>query len=137
VRIGTLIHKELLDIVRDRRTILSMIIIPLVAIPLLIFVVSFFVYAREKRTVRETYTVAVSEQIKDHALEKLLRKNNLNLIFSSNPSQDIMDKKAEAGLEYKDKIYIIYMDASSKESKVAAERCDLKGWRIIKLIRKF
>lgn len=124
MRIGTLIYKELLDIVRDKRTILSMIIIPLVAIPLLIFVVSFFAYAREKRTFRETYTVAVSNEIKDNELVRLLRDSKLNILFSSNPSQDIIDKKAKAGVDYKNKIYIVYMDASSKESKVAAERCE-------------
>ncbi|HHF58331.1 MAG TPA: ABC transporter permease [candidate division WOR-3 bacterium] len=124
MRISTLIHKELLDIVRDKRTILSMIIIPLVAIPLLIFIVSFFAYAREKRTFRETYTVAINNKIKDNELLKLLKDSKLNILFSSNPSQDIIDKKAKAGLDYKNKTYIVYMDASSKESKVAAERCE-------------
>ncbi len=52
-------RKEMLDTLRDRRTLLSMVALPLVAIPLLFVVGSKFMSIAEKKAGEEAVTVAV------------------------------------------------------------------------------
>ena len=55
----TIYKKEMLDTIRDRRTLISMIVVPLVAIPLLFVVMSKFVSSTEKKAGDEALTIAV------------------------------------------------------------------------------
>ncbi len=57
--ISLIFRKEILDITRDRRTVMSMIVVPLVAFPLLIFGISSLMLSQMKKMESVKYTVFV------------------------------------------------------------------------------
>src|ERR1017187_8961012 len=52
-------QKEMLEIFRDRRTMISMVVVPLLAIPLLFSLINGFMTSREKEAEGEALTVGV------------------------------------------------------------------------------
>jgi sodium transport system permease protein len=66
--IFTIYQKEMLELTRDRRTLISMIALPLAAIPVLFIVTSHFVSSREKTAETEAAKIAVSANVKTAGL---------------------------------------------------------------------
>src|SRR5882762_10797312 len=65
LRISSAVYqKELLEIFRDRRTMISMIVVPLVAIPLMFNLINRFMTSREKQAEGESITVGVLDESK-------------------------------------------------------------------------
>jgi sodium transport system permease protein len=58
--IPAIYRKEMLDMARDRRTLISMVAVPLVAIPLLFLFVSKFMKSAEQRANAEAMSIAVA-----------------------------------------------------------------------------
>ena len=52
-------QKEMLEIFRDRRTMISMVVVPLLAIPLLFSLINGFMSSREKEAQGEALSVGV------------------------------------------------------------------------------
>ena len=46
--VRTIYHKEMLEMVRDRRTLLSMVLVPIIAMPLLFKVANFFLSSQRR-----------------------------------------------------------------------------------------
>jgi len=57
--IWLLYRKEMLDTVRDRRTIVSMVLVPIVAMPLLFLAMQTIISFVEKRAGQEALTISV------------------------------------------------------------------------------
>src|SRR5258708_32174922 len=65
LRISAAVYqKELLEIFRDRRTMISMVVVPLVAIPLMFNLINRFMSSREKQAEGESITVGVLDESK-------------------------------------------------------------------------
>ncbi len=52
-------RKEMIDMIRDRRTLVSMIVVPIVAMPVMFFLMNQFVVSAGKKAQEEAVTVAV------------------------------------------------------------------------------
>lgn len=66
--------KELLDIVRDRRTLMSMIVVPLLLIPAMMFLIGVLTASSMKDLEEQGYTVAVVNEASAPALADSLRE---------------------------------------------------------------
>lgn len=79
-------RKELLDIIRDRRTIISMIVIPLVMMPLMMLLVSSIVMKELEKIEASTFTVMVVHPERASGIMDVLRDvDNLEVL-------DLMDR---------------------------------------------
>ena len=76
----TIYGKEMLELSRDRRTLISMIVVPLAAIPVLFMVMSYFMTAREKTAESEAVTVAVQANLRTPGLAAALRGAGMALV---------------------------------------------------------
>lgn len=127
MQLKTLLRKELLDVIRDKRTIISMIVVPLVAIPLLTGGFAFLMYKSEQKVKEATYKVAVDEKVNDKIVD-FLSKEKLEPIKTSSTVIEslIISKQVHAGIMF-DSVswaFVILYDASNRRSEESATRCE-------------
>lgn len=78
--VATVFRKELLEMVRDRRTLVSMVLVPILAMPLLFSVMHYFMSSSEKQAAQESVTLAVPERLVMPGLEGALRAAGFKLL---------------------------------------------------------
>lgn len=122
-------RKELLDLLRDRRTLISMVVLPLLVMPLLIGGLSYFM-ARTERKARETaHPIAVRREIALSGLLEALSDAGLVPEEAPDPRTAVSEKRAEAGVEVAGSEaqprVSIFLDRTRTTSEVAANRVEL------------
>ena len=95
----TIYRKEMLDTIRDRRTLISMIAVPLLAIPLLLLVMSRFVSSTEKKAGDEALTIAVRGVGRMPELLIALSQAGFKLASRDDLEAAIAKKEIAAGVE--------------------------------------
>ncbi len=121
--IATIYRKEILEIVRDRRTLISMVLVPIVAMPLLFAVMHYFMSSSDKRAREEAETIAVPGRIAMPGLEDSLRNAGFHLVVHPDPRAAVQSKQAAAGLaESQPGVVRLYVDGSRSASDKAASR---------------
>ncbi len=125
--VTTVYRKELLELVRDRRTVISMIVVPIVAMPLLFSVMNYFMSSSEKMADEESTTIAVSGPLTMPGLETALQSAGFQLKTTSDQRAAVSGKTAAAALEEVrspggDAQLRIYDDATRPASEKAAGR---------------
>jgi len=95
----TIYRKEMLDTIRDRRTLISMIAVPLLAIPLLLLVMSRFVSSTEKQAGDEALTIAVRGAGRLPGLLNALTAAGFRLTSRDDLKAAIDKKEIAAGVE--------------------------------------
>jgi len=90
--IRTVAAKELLDLLRDRRTILSMVVIPVLAIPLLVSGVAWFsVHSMRKLESQRARVAVVGEQYAGERLDGLRGGADSALVYETAPQGRTVD----------------------------------------------
>jgi len=97
--VATVYRKELLELVRDRRTVISMVVVPIVAMPLLFSVMNYFMSSSEKKADEESTTIAVSGPLTMPGLEAALQSAGFQLKTTSDLRAAVSGKTAAAALE--------------------------------------
>lgn len=96
--VRTIYHKEMLEMVRDRRTLLSMVLVPIIAMPLLFKVANFFLSSSDEQAEREAMTIAVPESLTMPGLADALRTAGFQLDPAADPRASVTSKKAAAAV---------------------------------------
>jgi sodium transport system permease protein len=125
--VTTVYRKELLELVRDRRTVISMIVVPIVAMPLLFSAMNYFMSSSEKKADQESNTVAVSGPLAMPGLEAALKSAGFQIETASDLRAAVSGKSAAAAIEEirsdtGDLLIRIYDDATRPASEKAAEK---------------
>ncbi len=122
----TIYRKEMLDTIRDRRTLISMVAVPLLAIPLLLLVMSRFVSSTEKKAGDEALTIAVRNVGRMPELLIALSQAGFKLASRDDLEAAIAKKEIAAGVEpVKGAAGIevrVYSDLTRRSSDVADGR---------------
>lgn len=98
-QVPVIYKKEILDTVRDRRTLISMIILPVAAMPLLLFVLGKFISSAEKKAGEEAVTIAVRGGDAVPGLTEALKQSGFELAASEDLRAAVEKKEIAAGLE--------------------------------------
>ncbi len=95
-------RKELMDILRDRRTIFGMFIFPLMMFPLLTVGINRFIMSSAEKAKKDSAEIMLIGDENAPALAKLLRETDgLRLVpFSSDYAAQISEKKLRAAVEF-------------------------------------
>jgi sodium transport system permease protein len=97
--IGVVYRKEMKDALRDPRTILLMIIFPLLINPLIFFGIGKMAASEEKQINSTHFVIAVQGLSELPALADSLRANpNITLVDATDPKADVLSKRAAAAL---------------------------------------
>ncbi|HEV2445882.1 MAG TPA: ABC transporter permease subunit [Candidatus Sulfopaludibacter sp.] len=125
--VSVVYRKELLELVRDRRTLVSMVLVPIIAIPLLFFVMQYFISSSEKQAAQEAINIAVPPRIGMPGLEDTLKAAGFHLVPASDLRAAVGPKKAAAGIEATrneagEAVVRLYVDGSRGASDVAAAK---------------
>ena len=124
----TIYKKEMLDTIRDRRTLISMVVVPLAAIPLLFLVMSKFVSSSEKIAGNEAAAIAVRNADRLPGLLNALAQAGFKLATRDDIKAAIERKEIAAGVEPVElpgqgKIEVrVYADLTRRSSEVASGR---------------
>jgi sodium transport system permease protein len=117
--------KELMDVLRDRRALISMLVVPLVVFPLLIGGMSRLIPLIAQRAEQEASTLSVAARISTPAIRDGLEKAGLRLVEKDDLKAAVLDKSVGAAVEEiagsPPKIQF-YVDASNDASSAAGAR---------------
>ena len=97
--VPAIFRKEMLDTIRDRRTLVSMIVVPLAAMPLLFFVIGKFMSTAEKKAGEEAATIAVRGAERVPGLLNALAAAQFTLVEKPDLKAAIERKEIAAAVE--------------------------------------
>ncbi len=97
--IRVLFRKELLDLLRDRRTLISLVIAPMLVGPAIMSVMSYYIRRSEQQAKVERYKVGVREDVQLAGLRDALNAAGLEVRDENAPQQAVVDKKVTFGIE--------------------------------------
>lgn len=121
MRFRVLFLKEIKEIIRDRRAIISMILVPLIAIPAILLAVSYFTASAMSKIEKAPHSVAVKPGLPLPGLDSLLSGAGLSPFPSDSPRKAVENKDADIGIWWErldDGTFAItlYHDASDEAS---------------------
>lgn len=119
--------KELLEMSRDRRTLISMVVVPVVVFPLLFSVVGKFTQSRQQQAAGESSTIGVHSVASIPTIADALRAANLTLVEKADLRRAVDQKEVAAAVEETplangDHQIVIYIDRSRQASSIAGDR---------------
>lgn len=123
--IPVIYRKEMLDTVRDRRTLISMVVVPIAAMPLLFLFVGRFVSSAERKAGEEAVTIAVEGSERLPGLLNALAGAGFKFVSKADLKAAVEKKEIAAGVE---PVVLasgatevrIYTDLTRQASEVAA-----------------
>jgi sodium transport system permease protein len=117
--------KELMDVLRDRRALISMLVVPLVVFPVLIGGMTRLIPLIAQRAEQEASTLSIAARISTPAFRDGLEKAGLRLVDKGDLKAAVQDKSVGAAVEEiagSPPQIQIYVDASSPASSAAGDK---------------
>jgi sodium transport system permease protein len=125
--ISAIYRKEMLDLVRDRRTLVSMVLVPVAVFPAILFIATRVVGSMQDKAEREAKTMTVGVKLSSTAIRDALRKAEIRIADKDDLRDGLEKKTIVAGLEEiptagKPSKLVIYSDNSNPTSSASADR---------------
>lgn len=118
-------QKEMLDLMRDRRTMISMVALPVLLIPLLLNVSTRLMSRVQENAEQEAKTMAVGLKSVSPAVRQALEAAKIPLVDRGDLKDAVLNKSIAAGVEEVEgppAEILLYVDGSNPTSSAAAER---------------
>jgi sodium transport system permease protein len=120
--------KEVLDLLRDRRTIISMLVFPLLVMPLIFLGLNFFLIRSINRAKDKQFSIALKQETGLEGITTSLEQAGFKVRPSENPRRAVENKETELGVdvsgETNSPAIRIYADQSQLEVTVAGGRIE-------------
>jgi sodium transport system permease protein len=138
--ITTIYRKEMLDMLRDRRTMISMVVVPLVVFPLVVSVMLRFSSRLEQNAETEARSMGIAVRVTTPSVREALEKTGLAIKERDDLRAAIEKKESAASVEEKSGVIEIYVDSSNPTSSAAGDKIrtaltELKDQRIRESLR--
>ncbi len=118
----TILHREVIDLLRDRRTLVTMILLPLVAFPLIGLGVSKFIEMTGKKSEAEATTVGVLAAASSPEVTAAIARAGLRAVVQANLRDAVEQKRVAAAIEQEGADIRILLDATRGASTMAGEK---------------
>lgn len=127
-KILTIYKKEIKDTLRDRRTLMVMVLVPIILYPVLFSVMGQIMSIGSQKLESEISAIAHIHEIPNELDSLLQKEDKLEITVSSNPESDLKNGNIQAYLEIKhfsitDSLFIYY-DGALDRSRLARERVE-------------
>lgn len=120
--------KEILDLLRDRRTIISMLVFPLLVMPLIFLGLNYFLSRSINRAQDKQFDLALKQETGLEGITTSLEQAGFKVRPSDNPRRTVENKETEFGVdvsgEANSPAVRIYADQSQLEATVASGRIE-------------
>ncbi len=98
MKFWVLLRKELTEIIRDRRAVISTLVLPFVAIPFVLMAVGYFMNTSSKQVDTAEKPVAVQADFPEDDLISALKGTGLSVYRSQDPAEDVRQNLAVIGI---------------------------------------
>jgi len=121
-------QKEMLEVFRDRRTMISMVVVPLLAIPLLFSLINGFMSSREKEAQGEALSVGVLGEDKLPTVIQSLKAAGFQPVLKADLRAAVEKKDVAAAVEETEdaatgeKHVNVYIDRTRQASEIAGDK---------------
>ncbi len=141
--IRAIYQKELLDLVRDRRTLISMVVVPVIVLPLIFNLAGRFAGKVEQNAEEEAKTMGIATRVSTPSIREALEKTGLQMSQKDDLKAAVENKTSAAAVEELPGTpprIEIYVDSSNPTSSAAADKirmalADLKDQRVRESLR--
>jgi sodium transport system permease protein len=120
--------KETLDLLRDRRTIISMLVFPLLMMPMIFLGLNYFLSRTINRAKDKQFSIALKQETGLEGMTQSLEQAGFKVRPSENPRRAVEDKETDLGVdvsgETNSPAIRIYADQSQLEVNVAGGRIE-------------
>ncbi len=125
--LAAIYRKEMLDLIRDRRTLISMVVVPVFVFPIIMSLMGFVIGAMEDKAERESKTQTIGLNVANPAVRETLSKAGLVVADKDNLRTLIEQKAIVAGVEEvaaagQTPEFRVYSDNSNPTSAAASEK---------------
>src|SRR5262245_2331776 len=121
-------HKEMLDLLRDRRTIISMVVFPVVIMQILFLGLNYFLFRTISRAQDKQFSLALKEETGLEGLTLSLEQAGFIVRPADDPHRAVENKETELGIavsgETNSPVVRIYADQSQVGAMVASGRIE-------------
>jgi sodium transport system permease protein len=120
--------KETLDLMRDRRTIISMLVFPLLVMPMIVLGSNYFLIRLINRAKDKQFSIALKQETGLEGMTQSLEQAGFKVRQADNPRRAVENKETELGVdvsgETNSPAIRIYADQSQLEVNVAGGRIE-------------
>jgi sodium transport system permease protein len=95
--LAAVFRKEMLDILRDRRTLISMVAMPVLVIPLMMFFMGSLIGRAEQKAEEEMKRLGIAAKLATGRFRPALAASGLPLRAAADPAEAVREKKAAVG----------------------------------------
>jgi sodium transport system permease protein len=126
--VRVLFRKEALDLIRDRRTLISMVVAPMLIGPLIMAATNYYIRRSEQEARVERFKVGVRESTELAGLRPALQSAGLDVIRTDAPRAAVESKQVTFGVEVsgavEKPVVVFYSDNSDMKASMARRRVD-------------
>lgn len=125
--VRTMYAKEMLDMFRDRRSLISMIVVPVIAMPAIFSVVHYFTQNLGKKAERDSARIGISASISQPGIRDALKSAGFELVPEPDARAAVENKSVPASLDEErvpgnaDQI-VIFIDKTREASSIAGDK---------------
>jgi sodium transport system permease protein len=125
--VRTMYAKEMLDMFRDRRSLVSMIVVPVIAMPAIFTVVHYFTQNLGKKAERESARIGISASVSEPSIRDALKSAGFELVPEADARAAVENKVVPASLDEErvpggtDQI-VIFIDKTREASSIAGDK---------------
>ncbi len=123
--IFTVYRKEVTDFLRDRRTILSLIVAPLVVMPMFMLGTTFFLNRSQAQAKQKRFVIGIREEIAVEGIEAAIAKAGFQARRVDDPRAAVESKTIDIGIEVaraEAPLVKIYSDPTQGEIEIRVAR---------------
>jgi sodium transport system permease protein len=125
--VTTIYAKEMLDMFRDRRALISMIVVPVIAMPGIFAVVHYFTESLGKKAVQESARIGISARVAQPGVQDALKISGFDLVPKPDARAAVVDKSVAAAVDQEtgsdgSAQLVIFVDKTREASSIAGER---------------
>ena len=123
--IQAIYRKEMLDLLRDRRTMISMLVVPLVVFPLIMQVALGLTSRIQEKSAEEAKTLGIAAHVSTPAVREALEKIGIPIVERDDLPSSVEKKTVAAAIEEipgTPTQMQIYVDSSNPTSSAAADK---------------
>jgi sodium transport system permease protein len=125
--VSTIYGKEMLDMFRDKRSLISMIVVPVIAMPGIFAVVHYFTESLGKKALQESARIGITARVSQPGVRDALKITGFELVPQPDARAAVENKTVaaavdeEAGADGARQI-LIFVDKTREASTIASER---------------
>ena len=118
----TVYKKELVELLRDRRTLISMVALPVIVFPLVFGGIAKVMETTGKKAETEATTVAILQDAIPADFARVIERSGLKAVTVSNVAAAVEKKEAATGMTVAGKLVTVYAEGTRQSSGIAADK---------------